>query len=152
MAFGTPMRFELSARDAAGNVGADAVGPTVKASLLQDGNSAARYAGSWSTVRQSGASAGRLHRATRAGASVVFRTTARAIAIVARRGPLNGKARVYVDGDLRGTINLNRSSAQARVVVFSASWATTGSHRVRVVVLGTAGHPRVEIDAFAVLR
>jgi subtilisin family serine protease len=152
MAFGTPTRFELSARDGAGNTGVAAVGSSIRALLIQDGTSAARYAGAWSTVSQSGASGGRLHRATRAGAKVDFTTTARAIAIVARRGPLNGKARIIVDGVDRGIINLNRSRAQSRVVVFSASWATAGSHRVRVVVLGTAGHPRVEIDAFAILR
>jgi len=152
MAFGTPTRFQLFGRDRAGNVGAGAIGPTVKASLFQDGTSAARYTGSWSTVSVSGASGGRLHRSSRAGATVVFQTTARAIAIVARRGPLNGKARIFVDGVDRGTINLYRTSYQARVVVFSTSWATTASHRVKLVVLGTAGHARVDIDAFAFLR
>lgn len=151
MAFGTPTRFQLFGRDRAGNVGIGAIGPTITAALRQDGSSLARYTSGWSSVNLSSASGGRLHRSTRAGATVRFQTTARAIAVVARRGPLNGKARVYVDGVLRGTIDLYRSRYQSKVVVFSASWTSAASHTVKVVVLGTSGRPRVEIDAFAFL-
>jgi hypothetical protein len=38
------------------------------------------------------------------------------------------------------------------VVVFSASWSTNGVHSVKLVVVGTAGRPRVEVDAFPILR
>ncbi|MEA2545488.1 MAG: hypothetical protein QOI09_761, partial [Chloroflexota bacterium] len=37
-------------------------------------------------------------------------------------------------------------------LVFSYSWATPGTHKIRIVVLGTAHHPRVDVDAFVVLR
>jgi subtilisin family serine protease len=150
MAFGTPTRFQLFARDGAGNVGAGVIGPSIKASLYQDGTSLARYIGSWSRVSLSSASNGRLHRSTRGGAAVVFRTTARAIAIVGRRGPLNGKAKVYVDGVYRSTIDLRRSKWVSRVVVFSTSWSTAASHSVKLVVVGGTG--RVDVDAFVVLR
>lgn len=152
MAFGTPTRFRLYARDAAGNVGEGATGPTVKASILQDGTSLAKYTGTWSRVNLSSASGGRLHRSTRSGATVTFTTTARAIAVVGRRGPLNGKAKVYVDGVYRKTIDLYRSSYQSRVVVFNTSWTATATHSVKVVVLGTLGRPRIDIDAFVFLR
>jgi len=152
MAFGTPTRFQLYARDGAGNYGYGAIGPTVTPSLLQDGTSLARYTGTWSTVYLSSASNGKLHRSTRAGASVEFRTTARAIAVVGRRGPLNGRAKVYVDGVYRSTIDLYRSSYQSKVVVFNTSWNTAASHSVKLVVVGTSGRPRVDIDAFAFLR
>jgi subtilisin family serine protease len=150
MAFGTPTRFELSARDGAGNVGAGAIGPTVTASLLQDGSSLVRYTGTWARVDLTAASGGRLHRSTRGRAAAEIRTTARAIAVVSRRGPLNGKARVYVDGVYRSTIDLRRSSWRSKVVVFNASWTSTASHSVKLVVVGRTG--RVDVDAFVVLR
>jgi hypothetical protein len=36
--------------------------------------------------------------------------------------------------------------------VFSWTWATLGAHTLRVVVVGTAGHPRVDVDAFITLK
>ena len=61
------------------------------------------------TATSSSASNGKLHTTTRAGASVEFRTSARAIAIVGRKGPGRGQAKVYVDGVLVQTIDLYRS-------------------------------------------
>jgi subtilisin family serine protease len=150
MSFGTPTRFLLYARDGAGNVGNGAVGPPVTASLLQDSTAIAKYGGRWSTVNLSSASNGKLHRSSTGGAAVTFATSARAIAIVGRRGPLNGRAKVYVDGVYRSTINLRASSSLSKVVVFNTSWTTTASHSVKVVVIGGTG--RVEVDAFAFLR
>ncbi len=116
--------------------GAGAIGPLVTAYLAQDGTAAARYTGTWSNVSLSSASGGRLHRSTRANSTVTFTTSARAIAIVARRGPLNGKAKVYVDGVYKSTIDTYRSSYQSRVVVFNISWNTAATHSVK------AGRPR----------
>ncbi len=150
MTFGTRNRFQLFARDRAGNLGPGALGPIVTASLVQDGTSLAKYSASWSTVSISSASNGKLHRSSTNGASVEFKTSARAIAIVGRRSPLNGKARVYVDGHLFATIDLRRSTAQSKVVVFNTSWTTAAVHSVKLVVIGGTG--RVEVDAFAFLR
>jgi hypothetical protein len=152
LTFGTLTRFGVSARDGVGNVGAPADAPAVRAVLLQDGTSLAQYDGIWSTVTSTTASNGKLHATTRTGASVEFRTTARAIGIVARKRPGNGQAKVYVDGAYVQTIDLNGTTTQARVVVFNRSWPTNGVHTVKLVAVGTAGRPRVEIDAFAILR
>jgi subtilisin family serine protease len=150
--FNTATQFGIAARDGAGNVGAQAVSPVVTAILLQDGTSLAKYAGTWSVVSSSSASNGKLHTSTRAGASVEFKTTARAMAIVGRKGPTSGRAKVYVDGVYVKTIDFYRSSAQSKVVVFSTSWSTNGYHRMKLVVLGTSGRPRVDVDAFPILR
>jgi subtilisin family serine protease len=150
LTFGTPTTFQLFSRDVVGNYGAGAIGPTVRAFLLQDGTTRARYSSGWSSVSVSGASSGHLHRSSRGGSTVKFTTTARAIAVVGRRGPLNGKAKVYVDGVYRTTINLRKSSVQSKVVVFNTSWTSTATHSVKLVVVGGTG--RVEIDAFAFLR
>ena len=152
LTFGTAYRFRIRARDVAGNTSSPKDGPTVTASLLQDASSLATYTGTWSTVSTTAASNGKLHRSTSAGASVTFRTTARAMAVVARKGPTNGQAKVYVDGVYAKTIDLYRSSTQSKVVVFNVSWTSNAVHSVKVVVVGTAGRPGVDIDAFAILR
>jgi subtilisin family serine protease len=150
--FNTATQFGIAGRDGVGNVGPQAVAPTVNAVLLQDGTSLAKYSGTWSLVSSSSASNGKLHASTRSGASVEFKTTVRAIAVVGRKGPGNGQAKVYVDGAYVQTINLYRSSTQSKVVVFNKSWTSNGVHSVKLVVVGTAGHSRVEVDAFPILR
>jgi subtilisin family serine protease len=150
--FGISTRFSDAGRDGAGNVGATAIGGLVTAILFQDTSSLATYSGAWSTVSTSTASGGRLHASSRAGASVTFRTSGRAMAVVGRLGPANGQAKVYVDGVYVRTVDFHRTTTRSRVVVFQRSWATSGTHTIKVVVVGTAGHPKVEVDAFPVLR
>ncbi len=152
LTIGSGYRFGIAGRDGVGNVGPQADSPAVTASLFQDATSLAKYAGAWSTVASSSASGARLHRTTRTGASVTFTTSLRAVAVVARKHATNGQAKVYVDGAYVQTINLYRSSPQSKIVVFNKSWPTNGVHTVKVVAVGTAGHPGVDIDAFAILR
>ena len=153
MAFGTPTEFAVSGRDGAGNVGTRAVAPAVTATLFQERTSLARYTGRWTNDlvqhRQSAATCARPRRPARGSSSS---GDARAIAIVGRQGPTSGKAKVYVDGVFAATIDLYRSTSRSRVVLFSRVWTTPGVHTVKLFVSGTSGRPRVDIDAFAVLR
>jgi hypothetical protein len=57
-----------------------------------------------------------------------------------------------VDGVLSATVDLRRSTSQNRVVLFSKAWTTIATHAVRVVVVGTSGRPRIDLDGFAVAR
>jgi subtilisin family serine protease len=152
LGFGTSYRYAIRTRTASGTIGQSAYGQYVEAVLFQEGTSLARYSGRWTATSSSTASHGNLRTSTQANAYVEFRRAAMAIAVVGRRGPTSGKARVYVDGVLTSTIDLYRSTAQSRVVLFSKAWTTIAPHTVRVVVVGTAGRPRVDIDGFAVLR
>jgi subtilisin family serine protease len=153
LVFGTAYRFRLRARDVAGNYSAAKDGPIVTASLVQDTSGPSTvYAGSWKAPSSSAASGGKLHRSTTKGSTVTFTTNARAIAVVGRKGPTNGKAKIWVDGVYIKTIDLYRSSTLSRVVVYNVSWASDATHSVKVEVVGTAGHAGVEVDAFAVLR
>ena len=152
MAFGTPTQFAVSGRDGAGNVGTQAVSPAVTATLYQERTSLARYSGRWTNTSSSTASHSNLRTSTQAGAWVEFKRDARSIAIVGRQGPTSGKAKVYVDGVFAATIDLYRSTSRSRVVLFSRAWSTPGVHTVKLFVSGTSGRPRVDIDAFGVLR
>ena len=41
-----------------------------------------------------------------------------------------------------------RSSSQSKIVLFARNWSTSGTHKVKLVLTGTSGHPRFDIDAF----
>lgn len=152
MSFATATEFAVAGRDGVGNIGPQAASPAVTATLYQDRTSLARYSGRWSNTTSSTASHRNLRTSTQAGAWVEFKIHAKAIAIVGRQGPTSGKAKVYVDGVYAATIDLYRSSSRSRVVLFSRSWPTPGVHKVKLFVSGTSGRPRVDIDAFPVLR
>jgi hypothetical protein len=77
---------------------------------------------------------------------------ARSIAIVAPRSATRGSAEVWLDGRKVAVIRLNAAPTGARRLVFTHTWSSLASHRIRVVVLGTAGHPTVDVDALVVLR
>ena len=152
LTFGSAYRFATRTRTSGGSLGPVAYGQYVETALYQEGTSLAKYSGTWSTTSSSTASGGKLRTSTQANAYVEFKRAALATAIVGRRGPTSGKAKVYVDGVLVSTIDLYHATSQSRVVLFSRSWSTVATHTIRVVVLGTAGRPRVDIDGFAIAR
>jgi hypothetical protein len=63
-----------------------------------------------------------------------------------------GRARIYVNGHLAATIDLARSSARTRSVVWRASWSSVATRTIRIVVAGTRNRPRVDVDAFVTVR
>ena len=69
------------------------------------------------------------------------------------RGPGRGYAWIYLDGGATpvAKINLYKATAQPMVIAWSKTWATSGKHTVKVWVAGTAGKPRVDVDAFLTL-
>jgi hypothetical protein len=50
------------------------------------------------------------------------------------------------------TISLRTPSAAYKRLVFARSWGRSATHTIRIVVLGTAGHPRVDLDTFLIIR
>ena len=149
---GHTYRFEVRAVDAVGNAGGWSVGPTVRPYLYQQ-TSGTAYSGTWRTSTRSAYSGGSVRYASTAGRSATFTATAaRSIAIVTTRAPSRGSFKVYVDGVYRATVSTWSSATRYRQIIYSYSWSTPGTHRIRIVVRGTAGHPRVDLDAFIVLK
>jgi hypothetical protein len=149
---GHTYRFEVRARDRAGNLGGWVAGPTIRAYLPQQSYAGLVWKGTWKGATLDQCSGGSVRYATAAGASAAYSFTGRAIAWVTTLGPDRGSAKVYVDGVLVTTIDLHVTATTYRRVAFARSWSATGSHTLRIVVLGTAGHPRVDVDAFEVIR
>ena len=149
---GHAYRFEVRARDRAGNVGGWIAGPTVRAAFTQEASPAIRYRGTWGTARNGYHLAGAARNSIMPGASATYTFTGRGIAWVTTLGPGRGVARLYLDGVLVATVDTNAPAYAFRTVAWARTWAWSGTHTIKLVVAGTAGHARVDLDAFEVLR
>ncbi len=150
VAVGSKWTHRSRLTDRAGNAGAWAVGPSFRVARYQE--SSVTYGGSWRSSSSSSYSGGRVRYASTAGASATFAFIGSAIGYVAPRSASRGSVRVYVDGVYAGTVSLRSASKHSRSIVFSRSFGSVGNHVIRLEVVGTAGHPRVDLDAFVVIR
>jgi spore germination protein YaaH len=145
-------RFEVRARDRAGNVGPWAASPTFDAQLRQEGWGAVDKRGGWHQASTAAFSAGSVKYSTDAGASFRTTFTGRGIAWVSTLGSSHGAARVYVDAELVATVNTYSTTTLHRRIVFARTWSGVGTHTLRIVVVATAGHARVDLDALEIVR
>jgi hypothetical protein len=147
LAAGHSYRLRTRAIDKAGNVGAWAYGSTFTVKAYQETSSSIVRSGSWSISSSASYWGGAERFANDAGASAKLTFTGRSFAWVGSVGPSRGSARVYVNGVLVKTISLYSASTAHRRVLLSLSWSTAVSRTVKIVVVGTVGHPRVDVDA-----
>jgi hypothetical protein len=63
-----------------------------------------------------------------------------------------GEACVDVDGVLVATVNAHSKATLHRGIVFARGWSAVGTHTLRIVVVGTAGPARVDLDALEMVR
>jgi hypothetical protein len=148
---GVDYQIRVRATDVRGHRSAWKV-TAVRAGSFQESSSAVTYMGTWTRSRSSSYWGGATSHATKSGATATVKATARAIAWVAPVGPTRGSARVYVDGVYVTTVSLRAPAFGAPRVVFQRSWTTAGAHRILIRVNGTAGHPRVDVDGFLIIR
>lgn len=149
---GHSYRFQVRATDRAGNVGAWVAGPTIRAYLPQQTSSGLTWGGSWTSVNDARFSGGSARWATAAGARATYSFCGRAVAWVTTYAFNHGAAKVYLDGTLVSTVDTVASTAAFRRVAFAKTWSVSGCHTIRILVVGTPGRARVDVDAFAVLR
>jgi hypothetical protein len=118
--------------------------------MYPEGSSRFTWSGKWSSTAYKGYSGGKARYSKAKGAAATFRFSGTRVSWVGPVGPTRGSARVYVDGKLVKTVSTFSSRFVARRTLFTRSWSTQGSHTLKIVVLGTAHHPTVAIDAIAV--
>ena len=152
LAFGHRYQFRVAAVDAVGNVGAWATGPILHPSLVQQTSSTV-YGGTWSSQSATAFSGGSARYASALGRTATFTATAvRSIGFVTTKATSRGSFRVYIDGVLKATVSANAATTAFRTVIYQYTWPSAGTHSMKIYVLGTAGHPRVDVDAFLVLK
>jgi hypothetical protein len=118
----------------------------------QESNSTIAYTGTWKVASHHAYAGDKARYATAAGASFEFTFTGRKITWYGPEGPTRGKAKVYVDGVYRKTVDTGHGSFLARSALFTASWSGPGEHTIRVVVVGTSGRPMVALDELRITR
>jgi hypothetical protein len=149
---GHTYQFEVTGTDNAGNTSAAKQGIVYKLSLVQENASAVKYTTpGWIRQTLAGANGGSVDFATVAGKTATLTFTGFQVAWMSTQGPTRGSATVKLDSGTAATINTNTASAHAAEVVDVVTAAANGSHKLVVKVLGTAGHPRIDVDAFIVL-
>jgi hypothetical protein len=152
LSIGHAYRFQVVAVDGFGNISAALVGPTFTPTVYQQ-TSHTTYSGTWTTSTSSSYSGGTTKQTSTAGRSATFTATnARSIAIVTAIGTARGSFKVYVDGVYKATVSTYSATNRYRRIVYSYSWSSAGTHKIKIVVKGTAHHPRVDLDGFIVLR
>jgi serine protease len=149
---GHTYRFTVNARDGAGNWGAWASGPTIKPIDYSDSSKYIGYAGTWYRAAWKPAEAGSVTVASKRGATASFTFTGRGIAWIASQGTTRGQADVWLDGSYVGRVNLYRKASAGRMVAFSTLVSTGTRHTLQVVAVGTAGHPKIDVDGFVLMK
>jgi len=149
---GRAYRFEVRATDKAGNVGPWKAGPTIRPRLLQQSHDDVIFKGRTVPTSSAKFSGGSQRYLAAEGASAKLATRARSLSFVTTIGPNRGAARIYIDGKLAATVDLNDPDRTYRYVAYAKTWSNVGTHTIRVVAVGTPGHPRVDVDAFGVIR
>lgn len=144
--------FRVRAEDFDGNLSGYVATPSYPASLLQQTVAAYTYSAGWKAATSTSFSGGSSKYATTAGASVTFKATGRQFAFVTTTGSTRGKAKIYVNGGLVATVDLRSATTVSRVQAWTATFPTSQLRTIKVVVVGTAGRPRVDVDAFVVLK
>lgn len=110
------------------------------------------WTGTWAQAANSANWGGSAKYSTTAGARVDYALDGYSAALVGTLGPTRGSVRIYVDGVWWRTISLYRATTAYRQVIWEITWPTSGKRTISFVVVGTANHPRVDIDGVLYLK
>ncbi len=146
---GVSYQFRVRAVDVVGNVSAWVTGPLFTPLVKQQ--TSAVFTTGWSTSSSPYYSGGSVKYSSTAGKYAQFSFTGRAVAFVTTKAISRGSVKIYLDGVYKATVSTYRSTTLFRQVVYQFAWPTAGSHKIRFVVVGTSGHPRVDVDAILYL-
>lgn len=150
--FAASSAWAVRATDLPGNVGPWAAASPVSVAVMQESGTAVRRSSGWTSSTSTYVLGGRAIYATRAGSTVRYAFTGSGIALVGAKGPTRGMAEIRLDGVLIGKVSAYAKTSGTRLLLQALAVDPTRPHTIEVRVLGTAGHPRFDVDAFLVLR
>jgi serine protease len=146
---GARYEFAVQAQDSKGNWSAWSYGSAFRGDSYEE-NQYATYgpAANWTRTAWAPASGGNLTLASVRGSTATFSFTGRSVAWVGTRATNRGQASIYIDGVFKQTIDLYSATTLAQQSIIAYAWPTSGTHTIQVVVEGTTGRPKIDIDAF----
>jgi serine protease len=147
-------KFAARAKDADGIWGDWAYGKKFQLGEYQEDYSPANpgFTAGWTRAAWQPASEGFVTVSGTAGDTVSFMFTGTNIAWVATKSTNRGEADVFIDDVFVKTVDLYSPTTTAQSIAFTKSWSASAEHKIAVKVRGTAGRPKVDVDAFVRLR
>ncbi len=150
--FATSRTYAVRALDAPGNLGAWAPAAPARVAVVREWASTVRRSSGWTRYASANALGGYAAMTTRAGATLRYTFTGRGIAVVGAMGPTRGRLQIRLDGVHVAYVSTYASKPGSRWVLHAMAVDPTRSHTLEVRALTTSSRPRVDIDAFLVLR
>jgi hypothetical protein len=142
---GATYRFEVLSQDPYGNDTRHALGTVVEPVDTR----AAVVSKGWRTLASARRWAGTVAVSSRPGATMTFHVTGTQVTLIADRCPGCGKALVRVDGKVRAVVDTHAAALSVRQQVGTVRRLPPGRHVVVVQVVGTTGHPALQLDGLA---
>lgn len=148
---GHSYQFEVRAADKAGNVSGFTVGSKFTLTAVPETASAITYTTGWTRQALTGSLGGSVKFARLSGKRAVLSFTGSQVAWVSTIGSDRGSATASLDGGTATTVSTNGTALRPAMVVYTRT-VTAGAHSLVLRVLGTAGHPRVDVDGFLIIH
>jgi hypothetical protein len=123
---------------------------TTRVHAIDDRNSAISHTGAWTPSAASSAWSGTLLGATSSSATLTWRFTGHAVAVVCPMNARLGFARLYVDGKYVKTIDLRSSIGKSRQLVYTGFFPAGGRHTLTIRPTGSKPNRLFQVDAFLV--
>ena len=119
---------------------------------VEQNSSAVTYTGTWNTNNGAFNSGGSAVLALERGSRATFIFTGTAVKWIGYNDAWSGIANVYIDGMLQGQVDTYSASGQAKVVNYTITGLTAGTHTITIEVTGTKGASAqsawIWVDAF----
>ncbi|MBO0863802.1 MAG: hypothetical protein J2P16_01870 [Mycobacterium sp.] len=147
---GHKYQFAIGAFDHAGNFGGYVFNPVFKLSLTQQAASTVTYTGKWATQTVASASGGSLKFTNALHAKATFGFKGFSVAWLGVVNTNRGVASVKLDGAAPVNVSAHGTSLIPRDLLYVHGTAA-GSHTLVINNSATPGHPRIDVDAFAVM-
>jgi hypothetical protein len=123
---------------------------------VEENNPALIITGRWYSNANPAHSGSTSALSTDAGSRVTINFTGTGISWIAYRDEWSGIARVYLDGEMKTTIDTYLSPSQARAIPYSVNGLPSGSHTLTIEATGTRNASSKEswvwVDAFDVVQ
>ena len=145
-------RFSVRAVNKATLFGPFRSGPTFRTISYSESSTAVKFSSGWGLSSSTAFVGGKAKYSVTAGRSASLTFIGNRVSWLSATGPNMGSARVYINGSLTATVNLYSATPVARKLVFGRTFSTSATRTIKIVVVGTAGHPRVILDQIYVMR